>query len=215
MFSRKGERMSFAFKAEEQRSSTSRHTAPREELQLRRCYGNKWPSCLHTPQKSDLCHSHSKQQISPFPVEPPLFRATEASPSHHHIQKYVFLAVVSERYLFRLLVKIILCSLYLVLKQFNQTILQRYMRSELNQKKDRGNTFWHQIHCFVWLSQACTKSSCVQTWLYSHRHTGVRRGAHTHYLQRCTSSPRHWKKKTLDFQNLACRLTADVCLTVS
>ncbi|XP_075004312.1 uncharacterized protein C4orf17 homolog [Calonectris borealis] len=60
VFSRKGERMPFAFNTEKQRSSTSRHTVPREEVQLRKSYGNKRPSCLHT-----------LSEFSPVPRPPP------------------------------------------------------------------------------------------------------------------------------------------------
>ncbi|XP_074003672.1 uncharacterized protein C4orf17 homolog [Numenius arquata] len=58
--SRKQERMSFALNAEKHGSSTNRHTAPREELQLRKCNGDKKPSCLHTPA-----------EVSPVPQPPP------------------------------------------------------------------------------------------------------------------------------------------------
>lgn len=58
---------------------------------------------------------------------------------------------------------------------------------------------------------------CTDLTVWSQIHWGKKRGTHTH----TQSAEMHVKpealgeKKTLDFQNLACKVTADVCLAAS
>ena len=59
--------------------------------------------------------------------------------------------------------------------------------------------------------------SCADLTLQSQTYRGKKRGAHTHIICRDARQALGIgkKKKTLDFQNLACRVAADVCLTAS
>ncbi|KAK2519932.1 C4orf17 [Columba guinea] len=69
--SSKGETASFALNIEKQRSSTSSPTAPREELQLRKRYGNKRPCCF-TVCRSLTCATATPDNTNPLSLEPPV-----------------------------------------------------------------------------------------------------------------------------------------------
>ncbi|KAK2546075.1 C4orf17 [Columba livia] len=69
--SSKGETVSFALNIEKQRSSASSPTAPREELQLRKRYGNKRPCCF-TVCRSLTCATATPDNTNPLSLEPPV-----------------------------------------------------------------------------------------------------------------------------------------------